>query len=79
MHYDPNVTRIPTAAITLEDAEMFARLQRRGQRIRVHLRMGAQTLAPTSSYNILEDIAHILVKERNLKTIGILSEKRGER
>lgn len=29
--------RIPCAAITVEDAEMFARMQARGDIIRVHL------------------------------------------
>ena len=29
--------RIPCAAITIEDAEMFARMQKRGQTITVHL------------------------------------------
>lgn len=37
MHYLPNITQIPVAAITVEDAEMFQRMQDRGQKIVVHL------------------------------------------
>lgn len=29
--YEPNVTKIPTACITIEDAQMLHRMQKRGQ------------------------------------------------
>lgn len=37
MEYDKEVEKIPCAAITVEDAEMFARMQKRGETIKVHL------------------------------------------
>jgi carboxypeptidase Q len=39
MRYDENVAKIPTAAITIEDAEMMQRMQDRGQTIEVELFM----------------------------------------
>ena len=35
--YNPDNPKIPAAAITVEDAQMFQRMQDRGQRIVVHL------------------------------------------
>lgn len=37
MEYDPKEARIPAAAITTEDADMFQRMQNRGQKIVLHL------------------------------------------
>lgn len=48
--------RIPAAAISVEDAEMLQRMQHRGERIEVRLRMGARTLIPARSYNVVADI-----------------------
>lgn len=36
MEYDLKYPKIPCAAITVEDAEMFRRMQNRGQKIVVH-------------------------------------------
>uniref|UniRef100_A0A9J8AIZ1 Carboxypeptidase Q n=1 Tax=Cyprinus carpio carpio TaxID=630221 RepID=A0A9J8AIZ1_CYPCA len=47
--YQPGVAQIPTACITVEDAQMMARMTRRGQRIVVHLTMRAQTLPDVDS------------------------------
>lgn len=54
--YQPGVPQIPTACITVEDAQMMARMVRRGQRIVVHLTMGAQTLPDVDSYNTVAEI-----------------------
>ncbi len=43
MRYEPNVAMIPTAAITIEDAEMMARMQARGQNIKLKMFMGVST------------------------------------
>jgi carboxypeptidase Q len=48
--------RIPAAAITVEDAEMLQRMQDRGDRIEVRLRMSARTLLPSRSYNVVGEI-----------------------
>ena len=47
---------IPGAAITVEDAEMLRRMQERGERIVVTLRMAARTLPPARSRNVVEEI-----------------------
>jgi len=54
--YEVGVPQIPVAAITVEDAEMMARMQARGQRIVVQLSMGAYTDVPVSSFNVLADV-----------------------
>lgn len=47
---------IPGAALTVEDAEMLHRMQERGERIIVTLRMAARTLPPARSRNIVAEI-----------------------
>lgn len=37
MSYDENITKIPAAAIAVEDANMLLRMYNRGQKIVVHL------------------------------------------
>ncbi|HEV8123606.1 MAG TPA: M28 family metallopeptidase [Gemmatimonadales bacterium] len=56
MIYDSTVIRIPHAAITVEDAMMLHRMQNRGQRIVVHLTMGAQMLPDAPSRNVMAEI-----------------------
>ena len=56
MQYDSTVRRIPTAAITVEDAEMMHRMQTRGERIRVKLTMSAKTLPDAPSRNVMGEI-----------------------
>src|SRR5207249_5188132 len=48
--------RIPAAAVSVEDAEMMQRMQDRGERIEVRLTMGARTLAPARSHNVVAEI-----------------------
>ena len=47
---------IPAAAVSVEDAEMMQRMQDRGEKITVRLSMGAQTLAPARSHNVVAEI-----------------------
>jgi len=56
MHYDSAGTRIPSAALTVEDAMMLHRMQDRGQRVVVHLTMGARTLPDSPSQNVMGEI-----------------------
>ena len=56
MAYDSTVTRIPAAAISMEDADMLHRMQQRGQRVAVTLRMSAQTLPDAPSRNVMGEI-----------------------
>ena len=61
MRYDADVRRIPHAAVTVEDAMMMQRMQDRGQRIRVRLRMEARTLPDVRSRNV---VAELVGRER---------------
>ncbi len=54
--YVDSIPRIPAAAITIEDATMMRRLLERGERVRVHLEMAADTLPDAMSYNVMGEI-----------------------
>ncbi|KAF5896113.1 carboxypeptidase Q, partial [Clarias magur] len=54
--YQPGVRKIPTACITVEDAEMMARMAYKGTKIAVHLTMEAQTLDDVDSFNTVAEI-----------------------
>ncbi len=56
MAYDSSVTRIPHAAITVEDAAMLHRMQERGQRVVVRLHMSAETLPDAESRNVVAEL-----------------------
>ena len=55
MGYDEKVVRIPAAAVSIEDAQMLQRMQDRGERIVLKLRMEAKTLEDTDSYNVVAE------------------------
>ena len=54
--YDSTVTRIPAAAITMEDAAMLHRMQARRQTIVVRLEMDAHMLPDAPSRNLIGEI-----------------------
>ena len=54
--YKANVTKIPTACITIEDAEMMARMAARGEKIVIHLQMDAKTHSDVESRNVVAEI-----------------------
>ena len=56
MAYDDKVKKIPHAALSLEDAEMLARMQSRGEKIRIQLKMEAHMLPDGFSRNVIADI-----------------------
>jgi carboxypeptidase Q len=55
MGYDPNVTKIPGAAVSFEDAETIAYLTSMG-RVRIHMVLTPQTLPDATSYNVIGDL-----------------------
>ena len=55
MGYDPNVTKIPAAAVSYEDAETLAYLAAMGK-VRVHITLTPQTLPDATSYNVIGDL-----------------------
>lgn len=56
MVYDNNTPRIPTASITVEDAELLARFQGRGRHPVIKLVMRAKRLPPGISRNTIVEI-----------------------
>lgn len=54
--YQEGVKKIPSACITVEDAEMMGRMARSSQRILVRLTMGAYTLPDADSHNTVAEI-----------------------
>ena len=54
--YGDSVPRIPHAAITVEDAEFMQRMQDRGERMLLTLRMQARTLPDALSHNVVAEI-----------------------
>lgn len=54
--YQDGVKRIPSACITIEDAELMWRMAQRGERIVVRLTMGAKTLPDADSFNTVAEI-----------------------
>ena len=56
MSYADDVRRIPHAAITVEHAELLHRLQDRGERIELLLKMNAQMLPDAPSRNVMAEV-----------------------
>lgn len=54
--YDSTVAKIPAAALSVEDAEMLHRMQNRGERITVSLKMSAKTLPDAPSRNVVAEL-----------------------
>ncbi|MEO6033695.1 MAG: M20/M25/M40 family metallo-hydrolase, partial [Verrucomicrobiota bacterium] len=57
MHYADSFPKIPHAAITVEDAQMLQRMQDRGEKIVLRLKMDAKTLPDVKSRNVVGEIA----------------------
>lgn len=56
MRYQEGVPQIPHAAISVEDAEMLARMQERGDSVVVRLVMNAQSLPDATSRNVIAEL-----------------------
>jgi carboxypeptidase Q len=56
LRYDEAQPRIPAAALTIEGAEMLQRMQGRGERIRLRLRMEAKFLPDAESANVIAEL-----------------------
>jgi carboxypeptidase Q len=56
MRYEDGIPQIPTAAITVEDAEWMHRMQRRGQQFELDLFLGGETHPDVPSRNIIMEI-----------------------
>lgn len=56
MAYADSIPKIPHAAISLEDAEMLARMQKRGQKVVVKLLLESKELPDSPSRNVIAEI-----------------------
>ncbi len=56
MVYEPNVPKIPAAALSVEDAESLARMYKRGVPVRVKLSMEAKMLPAADSFDVVGEI-----------------------
>jgi carboxypeptidase Q len=56
MNYDPNQPKIPVAAVTIEVAEFLQRMNDRGDRPRLRLKMEAKFLPDAESANVIGEI-----------------------
>jgi carboxypeptidase Q len=56
LRYDSTTSQVPGAAITIEDAEMLARMQKRGEKIVVELKMQAKMLPDVQSRNVVAEL-----------------------
>jgi carboxypeptidase Q len=56
MSYDDNLPKIPTAAITIEGAELLQRMQDRGDRVTLRLKMEAKFLPDAESANVVAEL-----------------------
>ena len=56
LDYAADLAKIPAAAITLEDAEALQRMQDRGTRVTVRLKMEAQMLPDAESANVVGEL-----------------------
>jgi carboxypeptidase Q len=54
--YDSTVVKIPAAALSIEDAELLHRMQNRGEKVVVTLKMSAQTLPDAQSRNAIAEL-----------------------
>ncbi len=56
LQYQPDKPQIPAAAISIEDAMMLDRMQKRGEPLKVHLDMQAHTEPDADSNNVIGEI-----------------------
>jgi len=55
LRYEPGVRKIPAAAVTIEDADLLARLAREGP-VKIALSLGARTLPDAPSANVVGEL-----------------------
>ena len=68
--YAPNVTKIPVACITAEDASLLRRLSNKGETIEINLQMQAKTLPDKISRNVVAEIAGSEMPEKVVVVSG---------
>ena len=56
MSYDPQISKIPAAAISTKDANMLSDLLKNEKSVNVHIKMICQNLSPVPSSNVIGEI-----------------------
>ena len=56
LRYDPKLPKIPSAALTAEDAMLVDRLVKKGERVRMHLVLTPRTLPDVESANVIAEL-----------------------
>lgn len=72
MHYDSNVTKIPFAAITVEDAQMLRRMSERGSTIEIQLKMANSVEVGLKSRNSVAELRGKTLADRVVLVSGHL-------
>ncbi|KAL6434069.1 hypothetical protein ACFW04_005905 [Cataglyphis niger] len=70
MNYGENVTKIPAACITIEDASLLRRMADRGDEIVINLKMEAKRYNDTQSRNVVADISGLVNPEKAVVVSG---------
>ncbi|EGI65757.1 Plasma glutamate carboxypeptidase [Acromyrmex echinatior] len=70
MNYAENVTKIPAACITVEDATLLRRMADRGETIVINLKMEAKRYPDTQSRNVVADIIGSSAPEKAVVVSG---------
>jgi carboxypeptidase Q len=63
MRYDPELPKIPAAALAAEDAMLVDRLLKKGERVRMHLLLTPRTLPDVESANVVAEIRGVETPE----------------
>ena len=56
MRYADDIAKIPVASLAAEDSEKLQRMQDRGDKVTIHLALGAQTLPDAESGNVIAEL-----------------------
>lgn len=70
MSYAENVTKIPAACITVEDATLLGRMADRGETVVINLKMEAKRYPDTQSRNVIADITGSSAPEKVVVVSG---------
>ncbi|XP_031838226.1 carboxypeptidase Q-like isoform X2 [Nomia melanderi] len=68
--YTENVKKIPVACITAEDASLLRRLWKRGETIKINLKMQAKNLQEKTSRNVIAEIRGVTMPEKVVVVSG---------
>ncbi|XP_054283047.1 carboxypeptidase Q-like isoform X1 [Macrosteles quadrilineatus] len=72
MHYQDGVTKIPAAALTVEDTQMLLRMSQRGTPLKIQLKMEAKTLEDVVSRNTVVELKGTQYPEKVVLVSGHL-------